>query len=449
MKRLLLLSACLALCLASANVQALILPQKPQVETLGNGLTVVTVPWDSPGMVSYFSLVRTGSRDEVDRNHTGFAHLFEHMMFRGTRRMPKKKYEAKIQEFGADNNAFTWLDLTCFTITVPREVLPELIEIEADRFRKLHYSEADFKTETGAVLGEYNMNASNPALIMEEKLLETAFERHTYGHTTMGYIADVKAMPGYYRYSRRFHRRFYTPDNTTLIVVGDFDRDALIKKIEDQYGSWKGKRRKTRAKIERPQKAPRSVHVDWSGPTAPKMTIAYKIPAFAPGPNSAALEVLAHLVFGESSPLYRKLVVEDRKVISMEASHGIFAPLTRDPFLFKVDIMLREGTTFDEVRDAVTAAVEKVTNGKIPDNRIDAVKSHARYYFELGLETPSDVAVALAMLISATGDPDSLEGFARSLSEVTPADVTDAAEKFLTEKRRTVVTLSTKEGGSK
>ncbi len=449
MKRLLLLSACLALCLASAIVQAQVLPQKPQVETLKNGLTVVTVPWDSPGMVSYYSLVRTGSRDEVDKNHTGFAHLFEHMMFRGTRRFPKKKYEAKIQEFGADNNAFTWLDLTCYTITVPREVLPEIVEIEADRFRNLHYSETDFKTETGAVLGEYNMNASNPALIMEEKLLETAFERHTYGHTTMGYIADVKAMPGYYRYSKKFHRRFYTPDNTTLIVVGDFDRDALIEKIEAEYGSWKGKRRKTRAKTERPQKSPRSVHVDWSGPTAPKMTIAYKIPAFAPGPDSAALEVLAHLVFGESSPLYRKLVVEDRKVISMEASHGIFAPLTRDPFLFKVEITLSEGTTFDEIRDAVTAAIEEVANGTIADNRIDAVKSHARYYFELGLETPNDVAVSLAMLISATGDPYSLEGFAKALAEVTPADVTDAARKFLTEKRRTVVTLSTKEGGSK
>ena len=435
--------------MASANVQARILPQKPQVETLRNGLTVITVPWDSPGVVAYYSLVRTGSRDEVDRNHTGFAHLFEHMMFRGTKRFSKKKYEAKIQEFGADNNAFTWLDLTCYTVTVPREVLPEIIEIEADRFRNLKYSEADFKTETGAVLGEYNMNASNPALIMEEKLLETAFERHTSGHTTMGYIADVKAMPGYYRYSRKFHRRFYTPDNTTLIVVGDFDREALIKKIEVEYGSWNGKRRKTRAATERPQNGPRSVHVDWSGTTAPKMTIAYKIPAFAPGHDSAAIEVLAHLVFGESSPLYRKLVVEDRKVISMEASSGIFAPLTRDPFLFKVDITLREGTTFDEVRDEVTAAIEKVVNGKTPDSRIEAVKSHAKYYFELGLETPSDVAVALAMLISATGDPDSLEGFAEALSKVTPADVTDAAKKFLTEKRRTVVTLSTKEGGPK
>jgi len=432
--------------LAATAAAAQVLPEPPKVEKLKNGLTVITLPWDSPGMVAFYSMVRTGSRDETDKGHTGFAHLFEHMMFRGTERYPKDLYEAKIQEFGADNNAFTWYDLTCFTVVLPTEALPELIEIEADRFQNLDYSEEDFKTETGAVLGEYNLYAANPGLKMEEKLNEMAFEKHTYGHTVIGYLADVKKMPGYYKYSKQFHRRFYTPDNTYLIVVGDFDRAAVLEKIEAEYGSWKGKRKKTRAKLEKPQKKPRSVHVPWDGPTAAKMTIAYKIPAFGLDRRSAAITVLTELLFGESSPLYRELVVEQQKLISLGASHNEF----RDPFLLQVDATLKDGTTFDEIQEAVTAAIAKVAGGEIAAGRVDAVKSHARYAFQLGLETPKDVAGAIAILLSATGDPNAVDKYAKALSEVTVDDVVAAARELLTEQRRSVVTMSSKqEGGAK
>ena len=449
MKRFMFLLIIIGFCLAVTDLSAQALTEKPGVNKLDNGLTVVTLPWNSPGMTSYYTLVRTGSRDETDKNHTGFAHLFEHLMFRGTKAYPKDVYEAKIQEFGADNNAFTWLDLTCFTVTLPSSVLPEIIKIEADRFRNLEYSEADFKTETGAVLGEYGMGASNPSMIMNEKLSETAFKRHTYGHTTIGYIKDVKNMPKYYKYSKRFHKWFYTPDNVTIIVAGDFDKAALLKNIEAAYGSWKGKRKKTVVKKEKEQTTPRFVHVEWEGASAPKMTVAYKIPAFKTNADSAALEILSHLVFGETSPLYKKLVLNEQKVVSMSASHGIFAPLSRDPHLFRVNLTLKDGVTFKEIEDEITAAIAHAADGQISTERIDEVKSHSRYGFELSLETPGDVAVTIAMLMSATGDPDSVDKFVQALSATTPDDIKKVASSYLTEKRRTVVTLAPKEGGAK
>jgi zinc protease len=438
--------AVLAFVLAATAATAQVLPEPPQVEKLKNGLTVITLPWDSPGTVAYYSMVRTGSRDETDKGHTGFAHLFEHMMFRGTERFPKEVYEAKIQEFGADNNAFTWYDLTCYTVVLPTEVLPQLIEIEADRFQNLEYTEADFKTETGAVLGEYNLYAANPALEMEEKLHEIAFEKHTYGHTVIGYLADVKAMPGYYQYSKRFHRRFYTPDNTYIIVVGDFDRAAVLEKIEAEYGRWKGKRKKTRVKEEKPQREPRTVHVSWDGPTAAKMTLAYKVPAFGLDRKTAAITVLSELLFGESSPLYRKLVVDEQKLISLGAAHYKF----RDPYLLHVDATLKEGTTFDEVQQAVTEAIAEVAAGQIAPERVAAVKSHARYAFQLGLETPKDVATAIALLLSTTGDSEAIDKYAQALSEVTVDDVVEVAKEVFSEERRSVVTMATAEkGGAK
>src|SRR5688500_8261494 len=113
----------------------------PQRSLLPNGLTVITLPWPSPGIVAYYTLVRVGSRDEVEKGHSGFAHLFEHMMFRGTKRFPQDVYEQHIQDLGADNNAYTTQDFTLYTVTGPRVALAEIVELEADRFQNLAYDE--------------------------------------------------------------------------------------------------------------------------------------------------------------------------------------------------------------------------------------------------------------------------------------------------------------------
>ena len=224
--------------------------QAPTTERLRNGLTVVSVPWNTPGIVAYFTLVRVGSRDEVEPGHSGFAHLFEHMMFRGTERVPGDVYEQRIQSFGADNNAYTTRDYTLYTVTAPASTLPDLVELEAERFQRLSYSEDVFRTETGAVQGEYAKGASNPFLPMWEALSELAYTRHTYGHTTLGYLRDICAMPEMYNYSRRFFRRFYTPDNTTIIAVGDVEHTALRRLVNQHYGRWRGRRANPRVPVE-------------------------------------------------------------------------------------------------------------------------------------------------------------------------------------------------------
>src|ERR1700678_4446448 len=146
-----------------------------------NGLPLVTLPYASPGVVTYFTLVRAGSRDEVEPGKSGYAPLFEHLMFRGSEKIPAAEYERRMQAMGADNNAFTTGDYTLFIPTLPKESLPELVQIEADRFMHLSYAESAYKDETGAVLGEYNKTASSPTLAMEEALRSIAFTVHTYG----------------------------------------------------------------------------------------------------------------------------------------------------------------------------------------------------------------------------------------------------------------------------
>ncbi|HQF28313.1 MAG TPA: insulinase family protein, partial [Bacteroidia bacterium] len=168
-----------------------ILPYPIQQGQLPNGLKVVTVPYDSPGLAAFYIVMRVGSRDEIDNGRTGFAHFFEHMMFRGTEKYPKEAYSDALKSTGASANANTSLDRTVYHMTGNAGMLDKMFELESDRFMNLKYSVQDFKTEAGAVKGEYTKNSASPYEQLDEKMNEIAFEKHTYKHTTMGFFKDV------------------------------------------------------------------------------------------------------------------------------------------------------------------------------------------------------------------------------------------------------------------
>jgi zinc protease len=175
-----------------------IFPYPYQKETLPNGLTVFMIPVPSPGLIAYYSIVRTGSRDEVEPGRSGFAHFFEHMMFRGTKKYPGPVYDRIVTGLGADANAFTTDDFTAYHLQFAKEDLEKVIDIESDRFQNLDYEPSAFQTEAGAVYGEYRKSASDPFFMLDEKLRNLAYDAHTYKHTTMGFEADIKAMPQAY-----------------------------------------------------------------------------------------------------------------------------------------------------------------------------------------------------------------------------------------------------------
>src|ERR1700681_763962 len=176
----------------AANAQIKTFPFAYTQQDLPNGLRLVTIPTDSPNLVSIYIVVQTGSRNEVEPGKTGFAHLFEHLMFRGTEKYSPEKYQEVLSRAGAASNASTGDDLTQYYTTFSKEDLPQILAMESDRFQHLKYSPELFKTETGAVLGEYNKNSSNPGEKLDEVLHDTAFDRHTYKHTTMGFLKDVQ-----------------------------------------------------------------------------------------------------------------------------------------------------------------------------------------------------------------------------------------------------------------
>ena len=418
-----------------------IFPYPVHEQTLDNGLKVVIIPFDSPGTVAYFSVVRTGSREEVEAGHSGFAHFFEHMMFRGTERYPRDAYNDELRHMGADSNAFTTDDYTNYYIIGPASALPRMMDIEADRFQNLEYSEDAFRTEALAVLGEYNKNASSPWLAMYEKMRGLAFNEHTYEHTTLGFLEDIEAMPGYFDYSLGFFDRFYRPENTIVLIVGDVDPDETLAMAEEHYGGWEAGYQPAEITPEPPQKEPQEAHIDWDNPTRPFLMMGYRTPAFdADSVEYAALDLIGQLLFSDASPLYQEVVVDRQIVDQLEGG----MPDHRDPYLFSITARAKSDEALAEVESAIQEHIAKLQAEPVDGERLERIKSHLRYDFALGMDSAGSVAFNAASALQLTGGVEAINRRYESYEKVTPKDVQKAAKKYFQPERRTLVTLSHK-----
>ncbi|MCK4759715.1 MAG: insulinase family protein, partial [Candidatus Aminicenantes bacterium] len=233
------LSLILFFCLSPLLQGSDIFPYDYKVKVLENGLKIVSIPLDNPHIISHYVIIRSGSRNEIESGKSGFAHFFEHMMFKGTKDMPREVYDDFLTELGAGTNGYTTDDYTCyFVVFAGRENLEKVIKAEADRFINLYYDEEMLKTEAPVIEGEYYASASNPGRRLFEVLRDTAFMKHSYKHTTLGYLQDILDMPNQFEYSQLFKKRFYTPDNTILLVAGDFDHDQLMEYTRKYYSGW-------------------------------------------------------------------------------------------------------------------------------------------------------------------------------------------------------------------
>jgi zinc protease len=416
-----------------------IFPYQINQVTLDNGLKIVSIPFDSPGIIAYYTVVRTGSRNEIEPGKSGFAHFFEHMMFRGTERYSKDKFTAVLKEIGADNNAFTSSDQTVYHTVASASALETMMDLESDRFMNLKYSEEDFKTEAGAILGEYNKNSSSPFQAIDEKIRDAAFDVHTYKHSTMGFLKDIQDMPNQYQYSLTFFDRWYRPENCVVVVVGDFQQDQLIALAKKYYGPWKHGTYTLNIPPEPPQKAEKSVDLPWKSKTLPILTIAYHGPAFSDqlidGP---AVDLFSQVVFSQTSDLYRKLVVEDQVV---ELIRGGLDD-NRDPGLFSMFTRIKEPKNIQTVKDAILKAIEEAKTKPVSAERLASIKSHIKYDFAMGLDNADHVAAAISGYISLTNDPESVNKVYALYDRVTPADIMMAANKYFTETNRTVLLLT-------
>jgi zinc protease len=412
-----------------------IIPYPTETRTLPNGLKVIVVPMPSGGLVAYWSVVRTGSRDEYEEGRTGFAHFFEHMMFRGTERYPADVYNHLITTIGADANAYTTDDHTAYHLSMAAEDLERVMELESDRFQNLSYTESAFQTEAGAVYGEYRKTRTDPEFALYEALLAKAFERHPYGHTTMGYERDIARMPTLYDYSREFFSRYYRPENTVLFVAGDATPSNVFALAEKYYGGWQRGYVPPEIPEEPEQTAERRVDVAYDGETLPLLLVAYKLPLYDPTDRvRVAADALADLAFGETSEAYRRLVLDEQVAEDLDAG----ASYNRDPGLLEISARIKNPAKVDYVLGVVDETIAKFRAEPPDAKRVEDLKRHMRYGFLMGLTTPDSVAARVAQFIALDGDLSGLDRLHATYAAITPGDVRTAAERYLDARRRTV-----------
>ncbi len=415
-----------------------ILPSQIYQKKLTNGLNVVTVPYASPGIAAFYIVVRVGSRNEIEPGHTGFAHFFEHMMFRGTEKYPKEKYSEVLKSTGASANANTSLDRTVYHMTGSSAKLETMFELESDRFQNLKYSVQGFKTEAGAVKGEYTKNSANPYTKLNELIQDAAFSKHTYKHTTMGFFQDIVDMPNQYDYSIEFFKRFYRPEYTTILVVGDVTNSQVEALAQKYFGKWQTGTYTSEIPVEPAQLETRSTHLKKGG-FPPYLSLNYKGPGYSDNElDFPALDILCSMLFSENSKLYEELVIKEQKLRSIEGG----AYNTRDPYLVSVEASLVNAGDLQMIKDRISLTLEQAKTATPDIKEMDAARMNLKNSFRMRIDNPTSIAENLSFFTWLSGDPESLNRYYANYDKVTAADLQRVAKTYFTPERLTIGTIS-------
>jgi zinc protease len=411
------------------------------IDDLPNGLRLITVPTDYPNLVALYIIVQTGSRNEIEKGKSGYAHLFEHLMFRGSARYTGQQRDEILKKAGADSNAYTTDDRTVYHEVFSKDDLDKILDLEADRFQRLKYEPDAYKTETKAVLGEFNKNSADPEEKAYEVLRATAYKTHTYTHTTMGFIEDIEDMPNQFDYSWQFYNRYYRPEYTTIVVVGDVKRAEVLAMVKKYFGDWKRGSYAPEIPAETAQNEPREQHVDWPSETLPIIYVAFRGPAYSDEKkDKPALDLLAPIAFGENSDLYQKLVLKEQKVDSLSF---IFEDRA-DPELFFVSAKVKEAKDLDYVKQQILDTYKRFAKEPVPKEELDSTRSRMRYSFALAMNSSEAIAGTLAGYVGLRRTPATIENLFTVYDSITPEDMRAVAAKYFVDNQRTIVTLTTK-----
>jgi zinc protease len=412
------------------------------IDDLPNGLRLITIPTDYPNIVALYIVVAAGSRNEIEPGKSGFAHLFEHLMFRGTDKHPQEKYGEILKAAGADQNAYTTDDRTVYHTVFSKEDLDQIMSLEADRFQNLKVSEELFKTETKAVLGEYNKNASDPIRKLFEVLRDTAYQSHTYKHTTMGFLRDVENMPNLYEYSLEFFNRYYRPEYSTIVVAGDVKHDPVLSMTRKYWGGWERGTYTPLIPSEAEQERELRRHVDWPMSTLPFVAVSYHGPAYSDeSKDMASMDLIGSLGFSSNSELYQRLVIKEQKVDALFCAFEDHL----DPYLLTVVARVKHQKDVDYVLSEITKTFDSFKTTKVAAAKLEDVKSNLKYSFALSLDNSQAIAASMAPFVALRRSPETVNKLFDVYASVTPDDLHEMAGRYFVDSHRTIVTLSQKE----
>jgi zinc protease len=427
-----------ALATAGFPVSAAVPPPRLQYETvaLPNGLTVILSEDHSTPIVHLALWYHVGSKNEKP-GRTGFAHLFEHMMFKGSKNVGPEEHTSIIASVGGQSNAYTTDDETVFWETLPAQYLPLAVWLEADRMATLRVDEATFRNEREVVKEERRMRVDNqPYGRLNEIIYDQAFTTHPYKHPTIGSMEDLQAAS--IADVREFHQTFYVPENATLTIVGDFDTAQAKELITTYFGRVPKAPRPVPRDIpqEPTQKAEKRVTVEAPWPL-PAVVVAYHI-TYDGHPDSYPLHIASKVLSdGQSSRIYQKLVYRDR--LAVTAFGG--ANLIEHPNLFYAVAIVQPGQTPQDAITALVGELDRLKTEPISERELQRTKNQFARDYIMGRQSIQQKALQLAHASVLHGDVTTADGEFEIFQRISAADVQRVARTYFTEENRLVLTI--------
>ena len=410
---------------------------------LKNGLRVITVEDHSAPVIALAITYNVGSRDER-KGRTGFAHLFEHMMFKGSENVGTGEHFYLVFNNGGDMNGSTNEDRTNYYEALPANQLDMALFLEADRMKSLVISKENLDNQRKAVQEERRQGVDNqPYGKSEEVLQETLYDNFAYKHTTIGSMEDLSAAT--VEDVASFFKMYYAPNNAVLTLVGDFKTEEALQKIKQNFESIPSQPTPPAVDMTEPeQKAERRANVDDALARLPQVDIAFKA---APGntPEFYALQVLsASLQSGQSSRLFQTLVKDKQLATNV----GGFMDEKRGVGALYISATVKQGVKPADVEAAIYEEIERLKKEGVADWELQKAKNNTRRNFINGMQSSLSRAVQMGIYTVYYNDPNLINTRLDKVDAVTKADVGRAATKYLTQANRTVVITMPKSQGA-
>jgi zinc protease len=427
-----------AFLLASLQLTGFAQTRMPQIKftdhTLANGMRVLAAPDHSSPTVAIQVWYHVGSKDDP-QNRSGFAHLFEHIMFKSTKNMKSEMMDRLTEDVGGFNNAFTNDDVTVYFEVVPSNYLETLIWAEGDRLSGLNVDDANFKSERDVVKEEYRQSVLAPPYGRFEYLLQQkSFLEHPYKRPTIGSIEDLDAAS--LKDVQEFHSTYYRPDNATLVVVGDFDPKQLDAWVDKYFAPIaKPSRALPRVEVKEPQRKSEIRLTDYGSNDLPAVGLTYLTPRQADADSDALRVADVILSGGESSRLYHSLVYTQQLAAEVNSS----AETREAASLFVLTAVLSEGKKVEDVEKAMEAEIKKLQDEPVSAAELDKAKNQLITNQLRQQETSNGKALALGEAAVLLGDAARVNTDLERLQAVTAADIQRVMKKYFADTNRLVL----------
>ena len=402
--------------------------------TLPNGLRVLSAADRSSPTVAIQVWYHVGSKDDP-QNRSGFAHLFEHIMFKSTKNMKSEMMDRLTEDVGGFNNAFTADDVTVYFEVVPSNYLETLLWAEADRLSGLNVDDPNFKSERDVVKEEFRQGVLAPPYGRFEYLLQQkSFLEHPYKRPGIGSIEDLDAAS--LKDVQEFHSTYYRPDNVTLVVIGDFEQAQFDAWVDKYFAPIaKPSRPLPRVQVKEPPRKGEIRLTEYGSNDLPAVGLTYLTPRQA-DPDSAALTVAdAILSAGESSRLYNALVYTQQ--LAAEVNSGFEA--REDASLFVLTAVLSEGKKPEDAEKSLLAEIKKLQDTPVAAAELDKAKNQIITNQLRQRETSNGKALALGEAAVLLGDPARVNTDLARLQAVTAADIQRVMKRYFTDTNRLVL----------